>query len=530
MKITKISLQGFRAFDEPFELDLGDGKNLLLHGENGSGKSSLYLAMKRMFEELGDNIAKYRNHFCPDTRTTQVQVHIKGNDAKGAAHDTTFQWDQANGHPIVVPANPAVSPVSATSRSLLADGARRSGFLDYRVMLRTHLFTSPLSRANWGASNHDVIYGADAKGLEAQLFDVMTLAILAGVRVTTAGGRETTIGRLMRNVWQNRPATRHKNRLYNANSHTETFNQAFNAKLPELEAKLAEFLNNFENHQLAVKFQPVNLAWDKPSLMLSGANLIPQVTFRGKAVADYHEFLNEARLSAIAACMFLAGVYLSDNDFNNPAYPRFLVLDDTLIGLELENRLPVLKILKSDAFRHYQIFLFTHDRVWYDLARGYLPVEDGWLHKELLADETTGKLIPRERAFQSSLALAKARMNDGDFPAAAVHARAALEWKLRNVCEKRGVRIKFKKDQKEIKADDLWKGILARQQEREEHQKTHPGSPDFIPAALQRDIEAVRSTVLNQLSHEGALALVRNDVHAAITAVEAFHNHNFPDA
>ena len=32
MKITKISLQGFRAFDEPFELDLDGGKNLLLHG------------------------------------------------------------------------------------------------------------------------------------------------------------------------------------------------------------------------------------------------------------------------------------------------------------------------------------------------------------------------------------------------------------------------------------------------------------------------------------------------------------------
>jgi Fe-S cluster assembly ATPase SufC len=42
MKITRIRLQGIRAFDEPFELDLAGGKNLLLHGANGSGKSSIY--------------------------------------------------------------------------------------------------------------------------------------------------------------------------------------------------------------------------------------------------------------------------------------------------------------------------------------------------------------------------------------------------------------------------------------------------------------------------------------------------------
>ena len=44
------------------------GKNLLLHGENGSGKSSIYLALKRFFEERGDDIAKHCNHFSPDTR------------------------------------------------------------------------------------------------------------------------------------------------------------------------------------------------------------------------------------------------------------------------------------------------------------------------------------------------------------------------------------------------------------------------------------------------------------------------------
>src|SRR5439155_12598993 len=137
----------------------------------------------------------------------------------------------------------------------------------------------------------------------------------------------------------------------------------------------------------------------------------------------------------------LAGVLLSDNDYDNPDYPRFLVLDDALIGLELQNRLPVIRILTSDAFKNYQIFLFTYDRVWFDLARGHLREKDGWLHWELIADEDTGHLIPRQRSSQSDLERAKEHLNNGDLKAAAVYARSAFEWKLRNVCEKHGIKI-----------------------------------------------------------------------------------------
>lgn len=351
MKITKISLQGFRAFDEPFELDLDGGRNLLLHGENGSGKSSLFLALKRFFEERGDDIAKHRNHFSPDARTPSVRLHIKGTDAAGAAHDHAFHWDVAGGHPLPVPKDPTTAPISKELRALLVDAARRAGLVDYRAMLRTHVLNSPLSRSAHGPAVHATIYGNESKGLEAQLFDLVSLVVLAGVRVTVAGGSESTIGALMRRVWETRPTSRYKNPLRWAASATNAFNQAFNAKLPELQAKLTEFLNHFENHGLEIKFLPVSLAWEKSSLALQGAELQPEIKFRGKPVANHHQFLNEARLSALATCLFLAGVWLSDNDYANPAYPRFLVLDDALIGLELQNRVPVLKILTCEAFK-----------------------------------------------------------------------------------------------------------------------------------------------------------------------------------
>ena len=50
MKIKTLSLTDFRAFSgaSPTTFEL-DGKNLLLYGENGSGKSSLFHALRGVF-------------------------------------------------------------------------------------------------------------------------------------------------------------------------------------------------------------------------------------------------------------------------------------------------------------------------------------------------------------------------------------------------------------------------------------------------------------------------------------------------
>jgi hypothetical protein len=368
MKITGIKLQNFRAYDEEFPLDLGDGKCLLLHGENGSGKSSMYFAMKRFFEERGDDIAQHKNLFAAPTRVPprvpKVTVNLKGTDAQGNPHDAEIPWSEADNHPLRVPsAGTGISPVL---RSLLVDASRRSGFLDYRALLRTNLFAKPLPRDKHSLDIQNLIYGVERDGLEAQFFDIAMWVILDGVRVTIPGGSETTVGTLIREVWRTRPRTRHANAMNTAQASATRFNVAFASILPTLTEKIEGFLAYFTNLAITVTFEPVNLSWSKQTLSLDGAVLVPRILFRNGTdpLDDFSGILNEARLSALAICMFLAGVRMSDNDDANPAHPRFLFLDDALVGLELQNRMPILTILTSEEFRHYQIFLAQRESLW----------------------------------------------------------------------------------------------------------------------------------------------------------------------
>jgi len=527
MKISKITLEGFRAFNEPFVLDLDGGKNLLLHGENGSGKSSIFLALKRFFEERGDDVTKHRNVFSPDGRLPSVRLELLGEFGNGPERKS-FHWDVADGHPLPVPKDPATAPIPANFRSLLVEAARRSGFLDYRSLLRTHFATSPLSRTREAASHVNDIYGAKSAGLEALLFELMAFVVLASVRVTVGGGRVETIGNLARSVWQYRPPRLTKRRFQQATLAAQELSTAMNACLADLRQTTSLFLSEFEQHGLEVEFEPVSLSLTRLTKELSGASLIPIVKFRGHALQDYQHFLNEARLSALAICWFLAGVTLSNNDPETAGHPRFLVLDDALIGLELQNRLPILKILSRPEFQHYQIFLLTHDRVWFELAKGHLKNDQGWLHRELHADEDTGQLIPRLRSSDQDLSRARDHLARGDLKAAAVYARSAFEWKLRKICEKHGIKVPFKPDADQVGAGILWDGIVARQRERETERDRGSIVPDFIARNLENDVDTMRSTVLNRLSHAGAAGLVAAEVQSAIATVQRVIQHSFP--
>jgi energy-coupling factor transporter ATP-binding protein EcfA2 len=515
VKISKIILRDFRAFpnsSETCEFDLGqEGKNLLLFGENGSGKSSLFHALRLLLNEQPP----------PKPFDDYRHVFTKGNDGAvtvtltaGAVPD--FTWNQGAGHPAR----------SGGGRPFF-DFARRSTFLDYKALLKTSLLQEDEDHVN--------------------LFRLLVESLLRNA--------EMPDGRTVLKRWQETQHFIPKPLPVREADESESDYQEAVKEWPKPEQQVNEEakgfrdqLNDLLNAATVGIVSRANALLSKLAsglvlklkvselqlLKMSGDHTTGTHAFKGNDIAlscDYcgypvehpPQFLNEARLTAMALALYFAGAEASTPKVSVGGAARLLVLDDVLIGLDLSNRIPVLRLLEEE-FKDWQVLLLTYDRVWFDLAQEYTEQTKRWTYLKLLELPTTpgGYSLPLIEPHKSLLQVAEKHLTDSDLMAAAVYVRAAFETRIRNVCRDYGVEIAYKSDPRDVKADKLWQGIVARQMKRQTD-----GKPDFIAPALMQDVETVRSTVLNRLSHSGSPTLVKSEVKFALDTMKSLAQHTF---
>lgn len=518
MKLTQIQLRDFRAFAGELNLPLPDGCNLLLHGENGSGKSSLSCALREFFTFNPDSaltptkkpVAPYRHTF-PDTnpnpkpRVAQVKMTLT-NAAAGT--NETITWEESQLHPMETGDGKQPEPTTKEQRETIAAVSRCSGFFDYRALLRASLTKQP-------------------EKLPEQLFDLFAETLLAGFRVRT-GGSEQTIGKLWSDAVRAKPHYRYKKSMRNANGKVEDFDRAFRPFLAQITDKANGFLNYFPNHRLRIlKFDYTGSSYAKATKELTGKAILPEIEFNGQKVDNHHELLNEARLTALALSVFLAAVALADANPADPDPLRLLVLDDVLIGLDLNNRLPLLELLRTEFARH-QILILTHDLVWFEIAKEHTADWGSWNYSRLFEEPAgpTDPMLPRIQRLKpdvDDLKIAKDYLGAGDLRASAVYIRAAYEGCLRNVCQKKNVAVPFNANPKSVRAEDLWKAIHDLHTE-----QVAAGTGEFLNPALIPKINAIRSAVLNRLSHSGASSLTSTELKMALDTIKELRHAKIP--
>jgi hypothetical protein len=270
---------------------------------------------------------------------------------------------------------------------------------------------------------------------------------------------------------------------------------------------------------------PGKVTYSQDSREFSGKEIGLTVRLFGHPIDHPQQFLNESRLTAMALAIYLGAASLvlksSPAGTEETIKVRLLVLDDVLIGLDLSNRLPVLKVLNED-FADWQIILMTYDRVWFELAKEFTEHTGRWTTLSLRELPTVpghpGR--PSVEPCPDLLAIADKHFLVGDLMATAVYVRAAFETKIRKVCQDQGVKVQF--NSKETKTDKLWQGIVDRQTDRQK-----AGKPNFIDPALMNALETVRSTVLNRMSHSGIPTLVAKEVKFALDTVKQLQQQQF---
>jgi AAA domain len=335
MRIKQLTLTDFRAFPGPSSASFDfDAKNLLIYGENGAGKSSVFHALREFFAlKPSASLTSFKNVFSSQALDA-VRIKVEFNDGKNPAI-----WN-------VLPADDVISRYAANAFSLnganftehhpslvfggsdqrVVQAALRRACLDYRALLDT----------NYKHDNNNI-----------NLFEIAHERLLADFPVIVSGGQQKTIGELWRSVEQtssSKPCASTSGRLsrslpyINAINACTEFNAGFKQALAALQPHISTLLSKLIGADVTVApFNYAGVTYTAPRLIrdreIQGRQLILDVSYRNHKLTKPQHFLNEARLSAVALAMYLAG-RLACTPTSTPNALKLLVLDDVLIGLD----------------------------------------------------------------------------------------------------------------------------------------------------------------------------------------------------
>ena len=472
MRITDIEIKNFRAFRGIYHIGLSkSGKNLLVYGENGSGKSSLYLALKYFLEsgvDEDDKDTDFENH---QNIFLQDPGHIKLSlRADQRSRENTYEWSQR--------------VTGETNDELITEASKVKGFLDYKALLETHY----LHREN------DTV----------NLFDLLVEVLLAN---TINPVTERSLAEDWSAIQPPFPRRNAKTQITTLERQIVNFNRELANRLADLRPKVDEILNKFGcNVTLDLDFQGVTYNQDEKTL--DNREIFLKVEFFDTDIPSHHRFLNEAKLSAIAIAIYLSSVLLQpESDL------KILALDDVLIGLDMSNRLPVLNIL-HDYFPDHQIFLTTYDKAWYEIAKQRTEQKD-WKYAEFYFSQTDEYELPIYVEDKAYLEKATEYLDANDYKACAIYVRTAFEATIKQYCEKKDLAIKYRENPRDLRSEDFWAPIKLEEDE--------AGLP-LLDLRVVDEIERARKFILNELSHATFVNIYRKELEDAIGAVEQLEN------
>jgi energy-coupling factor transporter ATP-binding protein EcfA2 len=446
-RIKEVHINNFKFFPETEPIKI-DGKNILLYGENGSGKSSFYWALYTLLESSqksdATQIQKYFNKLNPQSL---VNIHAT-TDATGVDNsfikivmndDTDFEVSHQN---------TAINANNDAKESLLA-----SDFLNYRLLQRSH------------SVKHSE---------EVDLFSMFEDAVLGYVQFTdTNWHNELGVGIQLRNAGsiykiveggpdKTYPKKNGELGFPQKAAHNAAYTE-FNNLVERFERDLGTLIQNINDLvdsiiQDKLKFNiTFRLVLEKISAhKLSAAkyrkpNFVIRLRiddFNGTGpVTKPQSFLNEARLSAVALAIRLAIMERRIQD----APVKILVLDDLMISLDMSNRDKIVKLIldeyawfndeteaiEANRDKGHQTFILTHDRSLFTFIKNdisNLPAnkKDTWKLIEMYADDiddSDPNSFEKPKVFyeQNDLAIAVKHYKQHDYPAAANYLRKYSE-------------------------------------------------------------------------------------------------------
>ncbi|WP_222982972.1 AAA family ATPase [Flagellimonas meishanensis] len=480
MKIQNITINKYKAFQRSETIAVG-GKNVFIYGENGSGKSSVYYALKDFFQSSVETIkmADLRNLFLNDGNT-----------------DCSVEVGFDNGNSYFL--NESSKNTAITS---ITDANRLKSFLTYKHLLGVH---------NFKLDN------------ELNIFDLVVEGVLRHFRSQTVTGGIELI-ELWNDVVNESKIPYGQGKYYHARQKRIAMEERairFNNALDRLFfTGGSDYLGPAVNNILAKLFPDLEINFLRHRInvdnkgKISKPKIALQITSGGISLDSHrpHFSLNEAKLSAIAIGIFL-GTIVSQSRFSKDI--KILFLDDILIGLDNENRLKLIQLLKGPEFRDFQIFVTTYDRHWYEVAKVQLS---DWKFLEFYKG-VNGPEINDD--VKTDIQKAEIYKNSYDYPAAANSLRKELEKTLK---DKLPETYSVSEDVKGLLKPPSLETLINRL-------KLYYKEVDVdIPEKLIDGLKVYKTILLNPMSHDDIQSpIYKNDIDEAFKVIDDLKKIKLP--
>lgn len=443
-KIKSISLRNFKFFygnetNQPQNrLDLNEN-HLLLYGENGSGKSSIYWALYTFLQsslKSDDQIAKYFDSSHPE--------NLRNRFANNGDHSgIVIEFIDDTGTLIT-------KEISSTQRNTTSDSTvlkinAGSDFLNYKYLSKLYDFrnSQEINLFNW--------------------FEREVLMFVDFEEGYTDNNGDLSDKTLASDWWQfirsapeslpfNKNTVSVSSDEYKRYKHTTIpkFVELLKDFLTSITDKANKILTKEFDEKFSIDFEVNSIDCDynkyvsqrakdgklhEPKIPLKVIFEHDKLEENSRGIDKPHTFLNEARLTAIALAIRLA---MLDQRPILPNSARLLILDDLLLSLDMSHRDKVLDIILSFS-DDYQLLILSHDRAFYNLCKNRIKnrFSGGWEFKEMYQSENKEEIpcpfIPDKKDY---LDLAKKYLHEFDYPACANYLRKESERVITHILPK----------------------------------------------------------------------------------------------
>lgn len=502
--ITKIEIDGFKAFPNNFSIDLSDGKNLLIYGENGSGKSSLYYALHVLMQSVfkDDKGTKYfkpgdtnGDKFIPNNE--QLININRFDEAKANTYTPNIRitfddgkvWRLDNG---------GLQSENGGNESDIRMLNKDSAFINHSYISRFHAARNSEEINLWNVFYKDILPFLLPAGTSEFLADLYD-----NIKREYNGGVDT------------------KNKVFQ--DQITKFNDLLNKYIDRINIRINSIYNdNFKNEgdkDLNIKLiyyskdHPDNALKEQYYLFCgkntNGANMFypPKIGIEikeaGVLIYKPQSYFNEAKLTAIALAVRFAAM---STTAITPG--SFLALDDMLISLDMSNRAKVMEYLLKLSDK-YKIYLFTHDKMFFEYFKHKTQKHQSeWVCKEIYMDDNK---IPYIRNSEDYLGQAEHFIKQHEYEIAGNFLRKAAELLCKNFLP---TKWQLSTDYSRLDLNGLIQNC-----------KKYAEESGLKDVAIFEELDGFRKFILNPASHDSYdIIKYRYEVEECLHTLHAFQS------